>query len=142
MTIALRGHHLLCMLTYIGKGYTQEFTRNYDRIALRISKGEALEIVLGSDDICRPLLSDAGAHCEGRPVLKRDERALAIVSSILDRPVTIGTVLKPDANMMETLRLAFADGQMRKACFGCEWASFCANVAKNAFRDAKIACPQ
>ena len=32
MTIKLRAHHLLCLLTYVGKGYSPAFTANYDRV--------------------------------------------------------------------------------------------------------------
>lgn len=140
MSIALRGHHLLCMLTYIGKGYSPDFIANYDDIARRISNGEELVIVHGPDDICRPLLGDTGAHCRGRSVFKRDERALGIVSDLLEQQIAAGTVLTPNSKFLAHLRAAFSEGKMRKACFGCEWASLCRNVAKSDYADAKIAC--
>ncbi|OWU61413.1 2Fe-2S ferredoxin, partial [Staphylococcus aureus] len=40
MTIRLRGHHLLCMLTYVGKGYSPAFVENYDAMAGRLGRGE------------------------------------------------------------------------------------------------------
>ena len=61
MTIHLRPHHLLCLLTYVGKGYGDAFIRNYDRIAQRLSMGEAIMVVDGPDDICAPLLTDLDA---------------------------------------------------------------------------------
>ena len=50
MTVRLRPHHLLCLLTYVGKGYSPAFTANYDAIAMRIEQGEELLIVSGPDD--------------------------------------------------------------------------------------------
>jgi hypothetical protein len=138
MSIAIRGHHLLCMLTYIGKGYSPEFIRNYDEIIARIGEGEEMLIVHGPDDICRPLLCETSAHCRGRSVLRRDERALSIVSNLLGRPIVVGTLLKPDQKMVDALRLAFAKGQMRKACFGCDWANLCGSVAKSDYADVKL----
>ena len=32
MTLALRAHHLLCMLTYAGRGYSPDFVRNFDHM--------------------------------------------------------------------------------------------------------------
>lgn len=138
MTIKLRGHHLLCMLTYIGKGYSEDFIDNYDEIARRLSAGEVIKIIRGTDDICLPLLCEAGAHCHARSVLRRDERALVIVSKILGRPIGIGGTLVPDDALVRKLRAAFAQGEMRKACFGCDWADLCQSVARGGFQEVKI----
>lgn len=138
--IKLRGHHLLCMLTYIGRGYSETFTRNYDALAQRISSGERLEIVAGPDDICSPLLCEAGAHCYGRSVSARDERALVVVSAVLSSSIAVGSSISLEAEMLAKLRRAYTDGQMRKACFGCEWVSLCRKVAQADYSDAKIMC--
>ncbi len=58
MTVRLRAHHLLCMLTYVGKGYSPAFVENYEVIAARLSAGEEIELVAGPDDICGPLTAD------------------------------------------------------------------------------------
>ncbi len=39
MTVRLRPYHLLCLQTYVGKGYTAEFVENCDRIAVRLPFG-------------------------------------------------------------------------------------------------------
>ena len=62
MTVRLRAHHLLCMLTYIGKGYGTAFTDNMTVIAGRVSAGENVEIVDGPDEICAPRQAEANAH--------------------------------------------------------------------------------
>ena len=80
MTVRLRAHHLLCMLTYVGKGYTQSFTVNYDRVAERLNRGEEIEIVAGPDDICAPLLCGDAAHCFRKSVSERDAKALVLVA--------------------------------------------------------------
>ncbi|RUZ88238.1 DUF1284 domain-containing protein, partial [Mesorhizobium sp. M7A.F.Ca.US.006.01.2.1] len=63
MTIKLRAHHLLCPLTYVGKGYSPAFTANYDRVAERLSRGEDILLVSGPDDVCAPLLDEPEPHC-------------------------------------------------------------------------------
>ena len=72
MTIRLRPHHLLCLLTYVGKGYGEAFTRNYDGIAQRLSAGEPILVVEGPDEICAPLLADPDTHCRRPGVTGRD----------------------------------------------------------------------
>ena len=39
MTVRLRAHHLLCLLTYVGKGYSPAFTANYDKVVRRLGEG-------------------------------------------------------------------------------------------------------
>ena len=140
MTISLRGHHLLCMLTYVGRGYSDDFIRNYDGIVARLSRGETIEVVRGTDDICTALCSDAGAHCHARSVLKRDMRALKAVSAALGQTVEVGSRLAPTASLIGKLREAYAAGAMKEACFGCEWASLCAQVSKDGYEGARL-CP-
>ncbi len=39
MTVRLRTHHLLCLLTYVGRGYSPAFVENMDQVAARLSEG-------------------------------------------------------------------------------------------------------
>ncbi len=44
MTVRLRAHHLLCMLTFVGEGYSARLRRQLPAsIARRLSAGEAIE---------------------------------------------------------------------------------------------------
>lgn len=138
MTIRLRPHHLLCMLTFIGKGYTPDFVENYLKIAKRLSAGEAIEIIEGPDDLCQPLTHAADAHCFIESVTLRDAQAASAVSALLHQPIAAGTVIVPDAALLARLRLAFSDGLVRKACSGCEWSGLCDGVASGGYAGVKI----
>jgi uncharacterized protein len=72
------------MLTYVGKGYGAAFAENCDAVVRRLSGGEELLLVEGPDDICRPLLEDADAHCFRDSVLERDARAASAVGELLE----------------------------------------------------------
>lgn len=133
MTIRLRAHHLLCMLTYVGKGYTPGFTVNYDRVAVRLRGGEEIEIVAGPDDICAPLLGDEEAHCYKDSVVGRDARALDALGQWLGESLHIGHRIVPDAAVIERLRAGFQHGYLRQPCSGCEWTSLCDRVAQGGF---------
>jgi hypothetical protein len=82
VTVRLRAHHLLCLLTYVGKGYTPAFTANYDVVVARLNAGEDVHLVEGPDDICAPMLAD-GHHCLNASITERDRQAMDAVAALL-----------------------------------------------------------
>ncbi|MDO9415786.1 DUF1284 domain-containing protein [Pararhizobium sp.] len=138
MTVRLRPHHLLCMLTFVGKGYTPRFTENYKQIATRLSAGEDIVIITGPDDICTPMLDQPTAHCHLPGPLDRDNSAAIAAAGILGQPIVAGATIVPDAAMLATMRTAFADGSIRTGCYGCEWSSLCTSVAAGGFEGALV----
>lgn len=138
MTVRLRGHHLLCVLGYSGRGYGARFVANLDRIAARLSKGEEVLVVSGPDDVCAPVADAAGSHCRNASISKRDARAARDVSSILGRPVAPGESLVLDADAVARLRAAFAAGAIRSACVACDWEATCSAIAAGGFGGARF----
>lgn len=138
MTIRLRAHHLLCMLTYVGKGYSPGFTANYDRIAERLSLGEDILMVAGPDDICAPLLGERGAHCHRSSVALRDLRAARDLEEVLGHSARPGQVFSLDARVLARLRAGFKRGETRAACAGCEWSDLCDSVAGAGFGESRV----
>ncbi|WP_207184065.1 DUF1284 domain-containing protein [Methylobacterium indicum] len=135
--IALRGHHLLCLLTYVGEGYTRAFVANYDALAARLAL-EDVRIVAGPDDICAPLLAGGEAHCRLERVAARDDSALLAVSDCLGREVRVGSVLRLDVGSVARLRTAFRNGIIRAACRDCAWDSLCTSIAATGFRRVRF----
>ncbi|KKB84119.1 2Fe-2S ferredoxin [Devosia limi DSM 17137] len=138
MTLRLRAHHLLCMLTYVGKGYTPAFTANYDVMIRRLNGGEDILLVDGPDDICAPLLVEADPHCWRDSVIERDRHALQALTQLLARPLRAGTCIVLDSHHLAIMRAAFASGETRTACGGCEWAGLCTTIAGNDFGGARL----
>ncbi|UIK06402.1 DUF1284 domain-containing protein [Neorhizobium galegae] len=138
MMVRLRPHHLLCVLTFVGEGYSPAFVANYRRLAGRLSAGEPIEIVSGPDDICAPLLSDEDAHCFGASVAGRDAAALADIARLLGRELETGSVIASDPVLFDKLRRAFSSGVTRRACTGCEWSSLCDRIAGQDYADALV----
>lgn len=140
--IRLRGHHLLCLLTYIGKGYNPEFVANLDRIVARLHAGESIQIVSGPDDVCKmgEVCADPfDAHCLTNEISQRDRHAFKTLSDVL--PLTIGDFLHASDFPQWTtqLRLAFSKkGEYFPSCQGCEWQPLCLDIAKNGFAGAKL----
>ena len=138
MAVRLRAHHLLCLLTYVGKGYSPAFTANYDRVVERLAAGEDALIVSGPDDICAPLLDDPEPHCLGESAAGRDLIAAREVGDLLGRPIPAGARLELDASTLARMREAFSSGMTRAACPGCEWFDLCSTVAASRFRNARF----
>lgn len=138
MTIRLRAHHLLCLLTYVGKGYSPAFTANYDLIADRLGRGEEILLVSGPDDICAPLLGGPEPHCLQESVVERDRLAARDLGELLARPIRAGIRLDLDAAILTRMRQAFSTGLTRNACPGCEWVGLCTAVAANGYRDTRV----
>ena len=136
--IRLRGHHLLCSLTYRGQGYSLEFAANYDRIIERMAVGESIRIVDGPDEVCAPIQDQADAHCHRSSVIGRDRLAEEAVSRLLGRRVSTGTVLELTAADYHRLRTSFAEGGLRQACTGCEWHDLCSTTARQGFASARL----
>lgn len=138
MTVKLRAHHLLCMLTYVGKGYSPAFTDNYDKVVARLVAGEDILIQEGPDDICQPLLTASEPHCLRDSVIERDTKAMHDVGHLLGRSLRVGDVINLDARTVGKFRGAFAKGQTRRACIGCEWFDLCSVVSKADYQDARL----
>jgi hypothetical protein len=138
MTTKLRAHHLLCMLTFAGKGYTTGFVDNFESIVHRIAGGEAIEIVNGPDDICAPFLTHPECHCHNTSVVERDRLAGAELSSRLRHTIVPGCTLSLGEEQLSSLRDAFAEGTIRSACKGCQWVPLCDSIAHNNFRDTRL----
>lgn len=143
MTVALRAHHLLCMLTYASKGYSPEFVHNFDGIVRRLAAGETVCVVDGPDAVCAPLCEREGAcaHCHGADVRARDQRAAQDLSPLLGRPLGSGSRLRLDTALLERLRTAYASGHVRGACAGCEWADLCTGIASAGYAGVRLRMP-
>ncbi len=138
MTIRLRSHHLLCILTYVGKGYSPAFTDNMTQVAERLSSGEEVEIVEGPDAICAPLLDHPTPHCSLKRVTARDRLATQDLSAILGINCTVGSRLTLDQGVLRNLRRAFATSELRRACTGCEWFGLCSSIAGSGFESVVL----
>ncbi len=142
--LRLRHHHLLCLLTYVGKGYSSAFVANLDRVAARASAGESILLVEGPDDVCAPLTEGrpngaSDPHCLRRSVRKRDTQAARALSDLLGQPLPVGSVMTLTADAARRLRAAFAAGTVRAACADCQWHDLCSAVAKDGFSGARLA---
>jgi len=138
VTIRLRPHHLLCMLTYVGKGYTDAFCTNFDAITARLGAGEEILVVAGPDDVCAPVETLAGHHCHEANIVDRDRAAAASVAELLGLPAGDGARLTLNAERLAALRSAFQARTIRAACADCEWSALCDGIADSGYPDIRL----
>jgi hypothetical protein len=130
----LSGHHLLCLLTYKGLGYSPGFVAGMTATAERLAAGATAEIVEGPDDICAPLCrAEEHPHCHEATVPERDRRALSLVAAVLGRPLMAGDRLVLDQDIRARLRAAYRDGAFAAACALCEWQPLCRDIAAGGY---------
>jgi hypothetical protein len=147
MTVRLRPHHLLCMLTFAGKGYSPRFVAHFESVVVRLLAGqEPIEIVEGPDEICSSLETgleaglEAGSerHCTNASVNLRDEQAAESIARLLGHPIAPGAQFTLDRDLLFALRAGFADGTIRTACSGCQWKALCDEIAQGGFAASSL----
>jgi uncharacterized protein len=135
VSVRLRGHHFLCILTYRGLGYSAPFIANMSRVVEAIGNGATIALDDGPDDICRGLTAScaaaSGHDCQDPETRAMDAVALAAVSDVLGRNLSAPSRLSGDD--ITRLRQAFKDGAIRRACFACPWMATCTTIATEDF---------
>ncbi len=137
VSVRLRAHHLLCILTFAGEGYTPAFVANLAGIVARIGAGEPVELVDGPDDVCAPLEGTSDTHCHAPSVRRRDREALRQLF-IADPRLSGARPLALDAAAIALLREQFAAGAIRGACAGCSWSGLCSGIASAGYVSARL----
>lgn len=139
--VRLRGHHLLCMLAYVGKGYTDAFTRKFDDVVAAIGAGAEIEIVAGPDDLCRTLDPETTPdyHCTMARIDTRDALALEALEKTIGLNLKVGDRFTADADLIARMRTNFKEKTIRAGCFACDFHDFCSGVADSDFACVKLA---
>lgn len=151
LSLRIRPHHFLCMLTYAGNGYTEEFVNNFTKIIQHLRDfSTEIEIVQGPDSICHPLtkcVDHPDYHCDLEKVDLIDHQALKDLNTLLTEipslknipsPLQFGSRFVMPPMMIDILRKAFQKGTIRTACQGCDWYDFCSQEANGGFKNSKF----
>lgn len=121
---SLRAHHLMCVTTYQGKGYSPEFVANMNRVwhALRSGVYPKVEVHAVADPLCHacPNLQDRAqpTSCQfQRSIEARDRRLLEAMGwqegQIVELEEVMAYILAHHAELLSHV------------CVGCDWMSIC-----------------
>ena len=133
--IKLRPHHLLCTQGYGGKGYSNDFVKNMDRVTekLRNDRNVKVEIVFSTDCLCNDC-----PHKVLDGVCKDNKKVLGFDKGVINAlELKEGVYLYHEliSRLDEYMSLGVGDERLREICGECEW-YFTSDCWKN-IRDKK-----
>ena len=136
LSIRLRPHHLLCLQTFVGHGYSPDFTKHmtYVKSLLTADPNTAITLVAGPDDLCGHCPNCVDGSCTSpKPALfdhlvaqklnttEDTEDAAPKHTDASDSPLTLHGI--PSILHMSEQLLA-------ECCPYCEWKELCVDVCR------------
>ena len=133
----LRPHHLLCLQTFTGHGYSEEFVRHMALVKRQLTREPrtAIELVSGVDDLCAHCPNNVDGQCTSENpalfdalVLRRlnDIGIAGMISPAAGSNDHPGKLLVlpgiPDA-------LEMSASVLEECCPACEWKELCMSIA-------------
>lgn len=120
----LRGHHLICLQFFVGKGYNCRFVKNTFKVLKRVRKGR-IRITNGLDDVCQACPYGIDGRCvnpktSDKTIRKLDKVALLLLSIKPGSNVSWNDVRR---RLPEILPI-----WIEKACKGCIWWRICKRI--------------
>ena len=138
--INLRPHHLLCLLTFVGRGYSDSFALRLLGVVESLKCGTPACLIEGPDSICAGLLgcrNDDG-HCRNASVTQRDATALTLLQPFFEHRLETGAEIPDLLARRPALRAAYNNGAFQSACSDCPWQGFCREIAESGYRDTRF----
>jgi hypothetical protein len=120
--LRIRGHHLLCALGFRGRGYSEAFVANMDRIVRRMRARPRSRLVLldSADSICAacPNLRADGACRNEKASARVRAKDRAILRRLGLKPGTAISAAAAYKRVRQTITPALLTG---KLCAKCRW---------------------
>ncbi len=126
--VAIRGHHLLCLLGFRGLGYSEEFVARMEEVAgkFRSDATVPITVLAGCDIICAACPHNKGNRCRKKAGSESRVRAkdLAVLRRLGFTPgaeISVGSV-------WQRIKERLTPGDIAKLCWRCQWRSlgYCA----------------
>lgn len=113
----LRPHHLLCTQGYSGKGYSEEFVENMNRLTGRLRGTEPVTIRLkfSTDDLCISCPHMLGWDlCQTNEKVKRFDRKVVEYFRLEEREYIY-------QELVQKIRQEITPRMLEDICDGCSW---------------------
>lgn len=134
VVLHLRPHHLLCLQTFTGRGYSEEFVRHMTLVKRQLTRDPRtlIELVSGVDDLC--------AHCPNNVDGQCTSDNPALFDSKVSRKLYSTGIISPDAASKDHPgkrpvltripdALEISSSVLEECCPGCEWKELCLSIA-------------
>ncbi len=113
----LRPHHLVCLQNYVGKGYSETFTNNMDKL---IKALEAIELISGCDEICSACPNNIGGICRSDEKCSRYDKAVLKFCGY-----EYGEKLKRNEAFERVGERILSENKLKEICADCQWYYIC-----------------
>ncbi len=116
----LRGHNLLCIQGFVGKGYSPGFVANMTQVVRSLGAAAEVTVVAQADALCSacPNLSDEGCTLHGRGteagILRQDRDVIGRLRLAEGATYSWGEIL-------ERIRRHLAPEDLDEICGTCPW---------------------
>ena len=126
----LRPHHLLCLQTFVGRGYSEEFVEHMTLVKKQLTTNPRTPITLvcGADDLC--------AHCpncvEGQCTSEKPRTFDRLVNEKLNSVYDTKRQVKFESfgNYSSQQCFPINEKTLIECCPECEWLELCLKVCK------------
>lgn len=107
----LRVHHLFCSALYVGKGYSEAFCRNMQKVVTWLWAPSS-----GPDEICRecPNLGDKGCKLDNDHVVSKDAALAQALGLEVER-------VYPIAELLHIVSGNLTAEIFENSCHNCDW---------------------
>lgn len=120
----------MCTLSFEGKGYSDNFVKNYAEIAAAVKSNpsdEIIKISFSLDSICAPCPNQDGSKCNKQKLVDTLDSSHAKILEVKD-----GDTLSWNS-ALNLIKEKMTIEKFHNACNGCEWKKFgmCEQALKN-----------
>ena len=118
----VRAHHLVCMRSFQGKGYSREFVDNFYKIIDKLKKNPLVKVVNKPDAICEKCPHNKNGCIKKGPkselrVRKKDNEFIKALN------LTLNKTMK--ANKIKEITEKITKKEIKKLCRNCQWLDYC-----------------
>lgn len=134
--LSFKPHHFLCMLGFVGKGYSPEFVENFSQIKeyleSEVGSNHPLRVTLQSDVICSPCLYKRRSECKNQEKIRLLDEKHLIALSIQEEDILTWKEAKERIRQKITLNI------FHTICSPCEWKKlgFCESALTKLLRES------
>lgn len=116
----LRAHHGMCLAFFVGKGYSDGFTANMERMKALLEGNPLVRIVAETDLICGPCPNHVDGTCLDI------QKVAAYDRQVLERCGLAENTVLPYLEFSELVRQRILlPGKRPEICGDCQWNSLC-----------------
>ena len=118
--IKLRAHHGLCLYFYHGKGYSNEFVKNMNKIKEDLEKDPLITIINSCDDICARCPNNLNNKCSSLEKVNRYDSK--VLNECKIEPNSVMRYSRFNKLVCDNI---LEEGKRENICGDCEWSQIC-----------------